>query len=79
MSTTTTKTKSTTCNGEIEEELKNALSFKKFDVVSDDSNHHYLHSHNNNNNNKKDGRDCIIADRYNDIIIPTQYKFLALL
>ena len=55
MSTTTTKTKSTACNGEIEEELKNALSFKKFDVVSDDSNHHYLHSHNNNNNNKKDG------------------------
>ncbi|XP_050239755.1 putative ubiquitin-conjugating enzyme E2 38 [Quercus robur] len=58
MSTTTTK--STTCNGEIEEELKNALSFKQFDVVSDDSDHHYLHSH-NNNNNKKDGRDCIIA------------------
>ncbi|KAK7837522.1 putative ubiquitin-conjugating enzyme e2 25 [Quercus suber] len=57
MSTTTTKTKSTTCNGEIEEELKNALSFKQFDVVSDDSDHHYLHSH----NNKKDGRDCIIA------------------
>ncbi|KAM3755743.1 hypothetical protein ACB098_02G062700 [Castanea mollissima] len=60
MSTTPTKTKSTTCNGEIEEELKNALSFKQFDVVSDDSDHHYLHSH-NNNNNKKDGRDCIIA------------------